>query len=214
MTEAEKKILAEYLPQHAVKPVANLINRYNIYFTISRKRKTKLGDYRPPVRQPHHKISVNHDLNPYAFLITFIHEVAHLIVYKKYKLKVSSPHGEEWKREYRTLMQIFLEKEIFPEDIKQELYLSLINSKASGSAEISLMRTLRKYDKNKTEGVIHLEELPENSFFITQNGRRFQKGKKRRVRYLCQNIDNRRWYLFHPLAEVKPIKNIRKKTGR
>jgi len=205
MTEKEKQILSEYLPEKAIKPVVNLINRYNIYFTISRSRSTKLGDYRPPIRQPYHKISVNHDLNQYAFLITFIHEMAHLFVYKKYKLRISSPHGIEWKREYGMLMKKFLETDIFPDDIKQKLAESLINSRASSNSEIELTRVLKKYDKNKIEGVIHLEDLPEGSIFVIKTGRRFKKGAKRRVRYLCQNIDNQRWYLFHPLTEIKAI---------
>ncbi len=203
MTDQEKQILAEYLPGSALKPVANLIVRYKIHMTITRSRSTKLGDYRPPISQPYHKISVNHDLNPYAFLVTFIHEVAHLLVYKRYKTKVSAPHGIEWKREYKTLMQQFIDKDIFPDDIKQELLKSIVNSKASSSSEVELTRVLRKYDENKIEGVIHLEEIPEGANFIIRTGRVFKKGQKRRVRYLCQNLDNKRWYLFHPLTEVK-----------
>jgi len=203
MTGKEKQILAEYFPEVAVKPVANLIVRYNIHFKISRSRRSKLGDYRPPINQPYHKISVNHDLNQYAFLITFIHEVAHLLVYKKYKTKVTSPHGVEWKMAYRNLMQQFLNMDIFPEDVGEEIAKSIVNSKASSSAEIELTRILRKYDKNRVEGVTHLEELSEGSTFVIKTGRRFKKGARRRVRYLCQNIDNKRWYLFHPLTEVK-----------
>ena len=205
MTEQERKILAEYLPEAAVKPVANLIVRYKIHFRISRSRRTKLGDYRPPINQPYHKISVNHDLNQYSFLVTFIHEVAHLLVYKKYKNRVSSPHGVEWKTAYRELMQKFISIGVFPKDVEEEIIKSIVNSKASSSAELELTRVLRKYDKNKPEGVTHLEELPEGSFFIIKTGRRFKKGAKRRVRYLCQNIDNNRWYLFHPLTEVKQV---------
>lgn len=203
MTDQEKQILAEYLPEAALKPVANLIVRYKIHFRISRSRSSKLGDYRPPVNQRYHKISVNHDLNQYAFLVTFIHEVAHLIVFMKHKTKVSAPHGQEWKREYQTLMQRFIDLGVFPEDVKNELSKSIVNSKASSSSEVELTRVLRKYDKNKTVGVTHLEDIPEGSLFVIRTGRRFQKGAKRRVRYLCQNLDNKRWYLFHPLTEVK-----------
>jgi hypothetical protein len=205
MTREEIEILTEYFPKEAVKPVSNIIVRYGIHFRISRSRRTKLGDYRPPINQPHHKISVNHDLNQYAFLITFIHEVAHLIVYKKYKNRISAPHGFEWKNEYRELMQQFINLDIFPEDIKTEIVKSLVNSKATSSSELELIRVLRKYDKQKTAGVVHLEDLPEGSFFIIQTGRRFEKGAKRRVRYLCRNIDNQQLYLFHPLTEVKPF---------
>ncbi len=203
MTAEERKILAEYLPEKAIKPVANLIVRYKIYLKISQSRRTKLGDYRPPINQPYHKISVNHDLNQYAFLVTFIHEVAHLIVYKKYRTHVSSPHGKEWKKEYRILMQKFIDKNIFPKDVEEEISKSIVNSKASSSAELELTRVLRKYDENKIEGVVHLEELPEGSLFVIKTGLRFKKGAKRRIRFMCQNIDNQRWYLFHPLTEVK-----------
>lgn len=203
MTEKEKQILAEYIPAVAVKPVANLIVRYKIHFKISRSRSSKLGDYRPPVNQPYHKISVNYDLNQYAFLITFIHEVAHLLVYKRYKTKITSPHGIEWKREYGKLLQKFIDLGAFPEDVKEQIAKSIVNSKASTSAEIELTRVLRKYDTNRIEGVTHLEELSEGSTFVIKTGRRFKKGARRRVRYLCQNIDNQRWYLFHPLTEVK-----------
>ena len=206
MTAEERKILAEYLPEKAIKPVANLIVRYKIYLKISQSRRTKLGDYRPPINQPYHKISVNHDLNQYAFLVTFIHEVAHLIVYKKYRTRISSPHGKEWKKEYRILMQKFIDKNIFPKDVEEEISKSIVNSKASSTAELELTRVLRKYDENKIEGVVHLEELPEGSLFVIKTGRRFKKGAKRRIRFMCQNIDNQRWYLFHPLTEVKLLK--------
>ena len=203
MTNQQIQILEEYLPEIVVKPVADLIVKYNIHFRISRSRRTKLGDYRPPINQPYHKISVNHDLNQYAFLITFIHEVAHLIVFEKYKTRVSSPHGAEWKREYRDLMQTFINLKVFPKDVEKEVSRSIINSKASSTAEIELTRILRSYDENKKEGVTHLEDLPEGSTFVIKTGRRFKKGTKRRVRFMCQNIDNQRWYLFHPLTEVK-----------
>ena len=203
MNNQQIQILAEYLPEMAVKPVADLIVRYNIHFRISQSRRTKLGDYRPPINQPYHKISVNHDLNQYAFLITFIHEVAHLIVFEKHKTHVSSPHGIEWKRAYRDLMQTFIKLKVFPEDVETEVSKSIINSKASSTAEIELTRVLRGYDKNKSEGITHLENLPEGSTFVIKTGRRFTKGAKRRIRFMCQNIDNQRWYLFHPLTEVQ-----------
>jgi hypothetical protein len=103
-------------------------------------------------------------------------------------------------------MQQFINLDIFPEDIKTEIVKSLVNSKATSSSELELIRVLRKYDKQKTAGVVHLEDLPEGSVFVIKTGRRFTKGAKRRIRYLCQNSDNKRWYLFHPLTEVKRLK--------
>lgn len=205
VTEKEKKILLQYLPESSVDMVSDLITGHKIHFRISSSRSTKFGDYRPPLKKPYHQISVNHDLNPYAFLITFIHEVAHLRVYEKYERNVSAPHGYEWKTEYRLLMQRFLDAGIFPEDLKEEITKSIVNSKASSSSEISLYRTLKKYDDKPFEGVVDLETLPEGKLFLTKNGYRFKKGEKRRVRYRCYNLINKQWYLFHPLTPVLPL---------
>ena len=206
MTEAEKQILSEYIPSGALEEVVHLIVRHKIHLKITQRRTTKLGDYRPPSPEaPYHRISINHDLNPYSFLITFIHETAHLLVYKRFRKKKVQPHGKEWKTFYRQLMQRFLDKEIFPPVIKAEIEKSITNSKASTHSEINLTRALQAYDRPPAkEGVVTLETLPEGTVFITENGRIYKKGKKRRVRYMCMNLQNKRWYLFHPLTPVLP----------
>ncbi len=209
MKAQEKNILKQYVPENAVEKVAELIEKYGVHFKITKSRSTKLGDYRPPLRVPYHRITVNHDLNKYAFLITFIHEIAHLLVFEKYKNKVSSPHGNEWKKEYRDLMQEFIVMNVFSEDLTKEISKSLINSKASSMSEVNLYRVLKKYDdkSNETEGVVELENLHEGVVFVTKNGQLFRKGGKQRVRYKCLNLNNNRWYLFHPLTPVKPVDN-------
>ncbi len=205
MTQKEIEILKKYVPDKAVKDVAKLIHDHNIYITITKNRSSKLGDYRPPVRKPYHRITVNHNLNQYSFLITFIHEVAHLRVWEKYKNKVSSPHGIEWVTEYRNLMNEFLKKDVFPNDLKPEISKSLINGKASSTSDLNLFRALKKYDnKPERDDIVDLETLPEGQLFITKNGGLFKKGGKRRVRYTCFNLNNKKWYLFHPLTPVAP----------
>lgn len=200
----EKEILEQYVPEAAVDLVLAQIKDHNIFFKISKSRNSKLGDYRPPIRSSVHRISVNHDLNPYSFLITFVHEVAHLVVFEKYGNRVS-PHGKEWKMAYRVLMQPYLENGSFPEDIKTVLDKSLKNSKASSTSDIKLSRALKKYDTPTEE--IHVEELEEGVFFQIKNGRQFKKGERVRTRYKCQNLQNKRYYLFHPLTPVIPIQN-------
>jgi len=200
----EKEILAEYLPEVAVDRVWEQIKKHNIFFKISKSRNSKLGDYRPPIRSSTHRISVNHDLNPYSFLITFVHEVAHLVVFEKYGNKVS-PHGKEWKTAYRELMQPYLENDSFPEDIKNVLEKSLKNSKASSTSDLKLSRVLKKYDAPSNE--IHLEELETESIFQIKTGRTFKKGDRIRTRYKCQNLQNKRFYLFHPLTPVIPFED-------
>ena len=195
----EKSILQEYLPDGSVDRVLDLIKEKKVHLKITKQRKTKLGDYRPPTHHPNHRISINHNLNKYNFLITLVHEFAHLLVWEKRKSR-AEPHGKEWKSEYRNLMQTFLDMKLFPADIEEVLKKSIINSKASSTADMGLNRVLKKYDEG--EALKTLEDLEENSIFTIEGGRRFRKGPKQRTRYKCQNIDNNKFYMVHALVNV------------
>jgi hypothetical protein len=198
----EKKILNNYLPAAAVEMVFDLIKSKNVHLKISRNRKTKFGDYRPPVYHSNHRISVNHNLNPYAFLITFIHEYAHLLVFEKFKNRVL-PHGKEWKRIYQLLIEEYINADIFPDELDRVLIKSIQNSKASHSSDLELSRILQRYDSTVTQ--IRVEDLPINTIFKANNGKRYKKGEKQRIRYKCVCLDNDRLYLFHPLTPIIPV---------
>ncbi|MEN8224062.1 MAG: SprT-like domain-containing protein [Bacteroidota bacterium] len=194
-----KVILEKYIPKTSVDLIYDWLQQYNIHLKVSRKRSTKLGDYRPPQNGNGHHITVNHDLNQYAFLITLVHEVAHLIIWEKHRNKVRA-HGKEWKETYRELMLPFLEMEIFPQDIHDALQSYLGKSYASSGSDLKLSRTLQKYDE--VQGLT-LEMLDEGSIFRLPNGRTFAKGKLMRKRYRCVSLDNKRIYLVNPLAKVE-----------
>ena len=198
----KKKILNSYLPAGAVEMVFDRIKSKNVHLKITRNRKTKFGDYRPPVYHSNHRISVNHNLNPYAFLITFIHEYAHLLVFEKFKNRVL-PHGKEWKHIYKLLMEEYIDAGIFPDELDKVLIKSIQNSKASHSSDLELSRILQIYDSKVTQ--IRVEDLPINSIFKVNNGKRFIKGEKQRIRYKCVCLDNDRLYLFHPLTPIIPV---------
>ena len=195
----EKNVLSEYLPEGAVEEAFSWIVEKEVHLKISKQRKTKLGDYRPPVYHTNHRISINHNLNKYSFLITFVHEFAHLLVWEKHKGKVD-PHGKEWKNEYKRLMLVFLDNDIFPVDLEKVLAKSIENSKAASTSDLKLSRILKKYD-NQSD-FLTLEDLKENTIFFIEGGRRFKKGQKQRTRYKCQNIDNNKFYLIHALTAV------------
>jgi len=199
----EKEILAEYLPAKAIDTVYHWIIRYKIHLTITQTRSTKLGDYRPPGRQPYHRISVNHNLNPYAFLITFVHELAHLKTLKKHG-PICQPHGKEWKIMYRQLMEEVLAKKIFPESVEIALKKHLQKIKASSSADVELTRVLHQYDKQKETRV---EDLREGSHFLFQTHRQFEVLSKARTRYKCRELATNKIYLFHALTPVEPLKD-------
>ena len=197
-----KIFLSKYIPENAVDIIYTWIMKYKIHLRISRSRTTKLGDYRAPVRTRIHKISINHDLNKYAFLITLVHEIAHLIVWEKYK-KNAKPHGIEWKFEFVSLINTFRDKNIFPKDVSEALFGYRKNTYASSISDLELSRVLKNYD-NKSD-LILLEELPKNTVFKIHNGKIFKKQEKLRKRYRCICIESKREYFFNPLAQVIPV---------
>lgn len=197
-------ILRKYIPESAVAICCKWIVSYNIHVRITRSRATKFGDYRPLKEIGGHRITVNHDLNPYAFLITFVHEVAHLIAETKYKRRIS-PHGKEWKTEFSRLLDYLLMQNIFPVELVVALKEYIKNPAASSCSDLTLLRTLRKFDKKEQLHVQHLEDLPAQTLFrlsSSRSGLIFRKGKQIRTRFHCIEITSQREYVVSPLAEV------------
>jgi len=100
-----EQLLEKYLPKAAVPTVFKLIEQEEVHFKIVNERKTRHGDYRRAL-DGRHLITINASLNPYGFLVTTIHELAHLIAYKNYGRRIK-PHGKEWKYCFQHLMLPF-----------------------------------------------------------------------------------------------------------
>jgi hypothetical protein len=196
-----QETLSEYIPAPSVNSVFSRLDKHHVRLVINRSRATKLGDYRPPIKYKYHRISVNHDLNKYQFLITLIHELAHLETWMKHKNRVK-PHGIEWKSEFKNLMDEYMDNDIFPEDVKKALKTYFTKSRSS---DTDLSRTLKKYNAESEETT--LEELPENAVFAIYNGIVFQKQKRLRKRYRCKRLDNGKIYMVSPLMVVHPVDN-------
>ncbi|RZK49442.1 MAG: sprT domain-containing protein [Pedobacter sp.] len=205
-------ILAQYMPEKAAPHIAKWIDFFQCEFKISKKRQTKLGDYRHPFKGKGHKISVNGDLNPYAFLVTTVHEFAHLLTYNEHKNKVK-PHGQEWKQNFHRMMQPFFKEEVFPPTIQTVIAQYLHNPAASSCSDLSLARALKQYDLQVSSSVsshspIHglaehtIENIPLGTPFFYKDGRQFIRGEKLRKRYRCTCVKTGRVYLFYPLAVV------------
>jgi len=197
------KILETYLPADAAPLIGRWIDYFKYEFKISRNRNSKFGDYRPPHDGKGHRISVNYDLNPYAFLVTTVHEFAHLHTWNQHSHK-AKPHGAEWKNNFKKMMQPFFEKEIFPPDVRHAITSYLDNPAASSCSDLSLYRSLRKYDRPK-ESHTTVEKLPVKALFKLKDGRVFRKEEKLRKRYKCIEVHSRRVYLFSAVAEVEVV---------
>jgi SprT protein len=200
--EAPLDYLGRWIPGQAAELILHYLNEYEVHLTITRGRKSVLGDYRHATGSSHHRISVNGNLNPYSFLITLIHELAHLVTFMEHGNGVAS-HGKEWKRVYRKVLEQFLPLSVFPADVLAALKKNLHNLPASSCADEDLMRVLRRYDADKG-GLLLVEQIPEGGCFILEDHRKFRKGKKLRKRYQCIEVATGKLYLFSPIYEVKP----------
>lgn len=198
--QAPLEYLSKFIPPAAVPRVLEYLHQYKVHLTITRERKSILGDYRHATTDKNHRISVNGNLNPYAFLITLVHELAHLVTFIQHKHQVA-PHGREWKNCYAMLLKDFLGNQIFPPVIEQALKQSMHDLPASSCADEGLMRVLKKFDRDN--GLVMVEQLPEGHLFDIGEGRIFKKGKKLRKRFQCIEVETGKLYLFSPIYEVK-----------
>lgn len=194
-----KDILLKYIPEHAVKPVFDLIVTHRVHLKIVNERLTRHGDYRKGLNGKH-EITVNASLNKYKFLITLVHEISHLVAFEKFGRKIK-PHGNEWKYSFQILMVPYIRPEIFPNHLLPLLARHFKNPTASSDTDATLSLALKQFDKQNDKN--HIFEIPYGSVFRIQNGKIFKKIAIRVKRYECLEISSGKTYLFNPNAEVE-----------
>lgn len=203
MTRAELEAkIRHYVPEGTEKYVVELLARYKIQLKLNKPRSSKYGDYRSPgFGDRQHRITVNKDLNPYAFLTTFLHEVAHLIAFEKHRNTIE-PHGREWKEEFKLLLHPVVLHHRLPQDIQKALMHYMADPSASSCSDKGLMKVLALYDKDNK---VFLEQLPEGSLFRMDTGRVFRKGKKLRSWYICYQQPGNREYRVSGISKVDQL---------
>ena len=195
--------LSKYIPEHAVKPVFELIVVNQVHLKIVNERTTRHGDYRKGVSGKH-EITVNSNLNKYKFLLTLIHEIAHLVACEKFGRQIK-PHGNEWKYSFQQLMVPFIRPEIFPNHLLPLLARHFKNPTASSDTDATLSLALKQFDQQNDKNYIF--EIPYGCVFRIPNGKIFKKIALRVKRYECIEVNSGRIYLFNPNAEVEVIPN-------
>lgn len=196
------EVLAKYLPEHSVGPVYQLIVTHQVHLKVVHERKTRHGDYRS--YRGKHEITVNANLNKYRFLITLIHEIAHLVAFDRFG-RFIKPHGPQWKIVFQQLMVPFIRPEVFPASLLPLLARHFRNPSASSDTDASLSLALKQYDPVSDKNFIF--EIPYGSKFRITGGRVFVKGAQRTKRFECVEISTGRMYLFNPNAEVELLPN-------
>jgi hypothetical protein len=195
--------LAPYLPEHSLDMAFELIKCNSVHLKIVNERVTRHGDYR---KHPDgfHQITVNASLNKYRFLMTLIHEIAHLVAFEKYGRNIK-PHGDEWKLTFQRLMVPFIRPEIFPNQLLPLLARHFRNPKASSDTDATLSLALKQFDPMNDKNYVF--EIPYGSVFRIHNGKIFKKVALRTKRYECLEVNSGRIYLFNPNAEVELLPN-------
>jgi SprT protein len=198
-----KSKLERFLPNEGMDQVVDLIARHRVRFRITNPRKSKFGDYRSPDANDFHVISVNGNLNPYAFYLTTIHEFAHLIAFAKWGRSIA-PHGSEWKETFSLLLQEGKAPLWFPEAIQKPLKKYIRNPKASSASDHQLYLALRQFDKTPPPLVV--KDMKPGQLF-TLAGRVFERGELMRKRVKCKEIQTGKLYLVNAIAEVIHIEH-------
>lgn len=184
-------ILNKHIPPTAVNYCLQLHQNTPFKFKLRKSRQSKVGDFsckHGGVPQ----ITVNNDLHPYLFLITYIHEVAHLHVHQRHGHRVEA-HGEEWKTSFRDLLQPVMTTEIFPDKLLRGLKRHMVNPKASTFSDPEMTELLRSVDARWSKATL-LSEIPEGSLFGL-HGKWFRKGTLQRTRFVCLELKTKRKFL-------------------
>jgi len=194
------------LPAPARPYVCDLLARHRLELRLSRPRRTKLGDHRPPARPAAlHRITINDDLNPYAFLTTLLHEIAHAATWERHRgRRRLRPHGREWKDEFAGILDPVVRDGMLPEGVTTALARYLENPAAASCSDRRLVLALAEFDAPAT-GRLRVEELPERTVFKAANGAVFRAGRMIRSRRACFELRTGREYRVHGLAFVEPV---------
>jgi SprT protein len=194
-------LLAKHVPEQAVDYCLLLWKEKPFRLHTTKSRQTKIGDFTCKRGEPA-RITVNEDLNPYLFLVTYIHEVAHHYVFEQVGSRVE-PHGTYWQQTFARLLHPVLTPEIFPEEIFHLLSKHMRQPMASTFADVELTKAFRAFDYDVHTHIV-LSSLAEGSIFQL-NGRTFKKGKLRRTRFLCAEVKSKRQYLVPAEALVNNV---------
>ncbi len=204
MDDAKSRIsekLKRFLPEEGLEQVVSLIAANRVKFRITHPRKTKFGDYKSQDKDGYHHISVNGNLNPFAFYLTTIHEFAHLIAFAEYGRTIL-PHGKEWKMVFSQLLITGKSPEWFPIELKKPLIKYIKNPKASSASDHDLFMGLRMFDKKNS--ILVAKDLEKGERFIL-SGRIFERGDILRKRIQCMEVRSGKLYLVNAIAEVQKV---------
>ncbi len=193
-----RAVLLGKVPDQALDYCVGLWDESPFDFRLSKQRSSKLGDFRYDPRDGSHRVTVNADLNPYQFLITYVHEVAHRRVHDpKRRLK---PHGPHWKSEFKRLLLPVMNDQVFPDEVLRPLAKHMKNPKASTANDHNLYRAISDFDQIPKQ--LRIMDLSIGAKFSFKK-RAFELLEKKRTRALCLDLKDGKKYLIPMIAPIQ-----------
>ena len=152
-----ESILANHVPTEALDYCKRLWHELPFDFKLRKNRRSKVGDFTcRSGKSP--QITVNGDLHPFLFLMTYVHEVAHLRVHTTFGFKAEA-HGMQWQSAFQSLMEPLLRDEIFPEPLLSGLKKHMASPKASSFSDAELTHLFRSLDERERCATL-LSQIP------------------------------------------------------
>lgn len=199
----------KFFPENSKELISEKFFPREVKIVVTNPCKTKYGSFTPAYRNSQPCIRINNNLKPYSFLLVYLHEYAHFIVWKQYKTRVK-PHGYEWKTVFKNIIQEFIYKNIFPDELLNALniYSENISAKTLSNKHIKEgLQILENGGKLPEEEIYpKVKDTKVGSVFVLQNSRTYKLIKHNRSRSICLCLNNNKKYSVP--FEMRIIKHI------
>jgi hypothetical protein len=168
----------------------------HILVRVVRSRKTKHGDHQVTGAREFSLITVNASGNPWQFVLTLLHEVAHAEVVHCAIRRVA-PHGREWKLAFRQLLHSHIH--LFPPDLAAPVMDYARNPLYSADSHGALAAALRRHDTTDLRPTV--QELAPGQRFSLDGKTVLVRGQLLRKWFRCTATDGRALRVA-PMARV------------
>jgi predicted SprT family Zn-dependent metalloprotease len=195
------KVIGKYFPAEAIDFAWFYFEKHDFSLKVTNARSSKKGDFKYH-RDKNKKttITINGDLCSYDFLIVYIHELAHYMVYHHADIFKAKAHGKEWQFFFKRLLDNVIEQTVLPPDIREAFKYHSLHIKSSTVLDQQLELVLDKY-RTKREGMVYLKDLSVGDQFIYR-GNLFRIDAFARTRVRCTLAKTNRKYLISSIADV------------
>lgn len=186
LLERSMKAVTPHLPEGWLAAVQAMLAANPILVQVVRRRKTKHGDHQVTGSREFSIITVNASGNPWQFVLTLLHEIAHAEVAHQSRHRIA-PHGKEWKLAFRELLHSH--RHLFPPDLAGPVMDYARNPLYSADSHGALAAALRRHDTLDLRPTV--QELALGQLFSLDGRTVLVRGPLLRKWFRCSTTDAR-----------------------